>query len=112
MTDSQKKIIVLDSSNFDSFLKENNWAIIDFWAPWCGPCLRMNPILEDWLQEKERAISIGKVNIDASQEIATGYGILSIPTFILFHQGEEKERKVGSLTKVALHEWVKSNGVV
>ncbi len=88
----------LNSSNFQDFLKRNDIAIIDFWAPWCSPCIALEPVLKE-VEREMGNVSFGKVNVDDNMEIARYYGIRSIPTLIVFVKGEEKERIIGYVAK-------------
>lgn len=90
------------SENFDAaVLGADKPVFVDFWAPWCGPCKVMSPIVEELAQEMEEVI-IGKVNVDEYSDIAQKYNILSIPTFIIFKSGQVAEQFSGSMTKEAL----------
>lgn len=96
--------LTLNQDNFDaSVLQAEKPVLVDFWAPWCGPCKVMSPIVEELAGEMDAAI-IGKVNVDENQEIAQRYNILSIPTFIIFKGGQVVEQFSGSMTKDQLRE--------
>lgn len=85
--------------NFDSsVLQSDKPVLVDFWAPWCGPCKVMAPIVEELAGEVEGAV-IGKVNVDENSDIAQSYNILSIPTFIIFKGGQVVDQFSGSMTK-------------
>ena len=86
-------VLDIDSSNFASSIAEGI-AIIDFWAPWCAPCKMMAPVV-DKIAQNNPDILVGKVDIDECKEIAKKYNILSIPTLIIFKNGEEADRTVG-----------------
>lgn len=89
----------------DSFeqevLQAKGAVLVDFWATWCGPCQMVGPIVEQ-LAEEQSEVKIVKVDVDQAQEIAGRYGVLSIPTFVLFKDGKEVRREVGALPKAAL----------
>ena len=78
--------------------------LVDFWAPWCGPCKAIAPILEELAEEFAGKLRIAKVNIDDNAEIATEHGIRAIPTMLLFKNGKLAEQIVGMLPKAALKE--------
>lgn len=77
-------------------------VLVDFWATWCGPCRMMHPIIEQLAEEYAGKIKIAKVNVDVHQEVAESYGIQSIPTFILFKNGEVVKILVGSMSAETL----------
>jgi thioredoxin 1 len=86
----------LNSSNIGEFTKNNKMVIIDFWAPWCMPCKMIAPILEK-LEKELNELSFAKVNVDDNTDIAQQYGVMTIPTLILFKDGQELDRIVGLL---------------
>ena len=87
----------INNSNFQSeVLDAKGKVLVDFWAPWCGPCRMQTPILEKLAASGEIKAKVVKVNTDDNQEIAGKFGIQSIPTLILFEDGKEKERMIGT----------------
>ena len=83
------KITELDSSNFDSTVSSGPApVVVDFWAPWCGPCKAIAPILEELAEELGGAVKICKVNVDNNSEVATKYEIRAIPTILIFKDGK------------------------
>ena len=102
-------INITDEEFEDSILKNSGVCLVDFWAEWCGPCKQISPILEEIASEENNAITIAKINIDENPRIATDYGIRSIPTMLLFSNGELKDTKVGVLPKRELNDWIKIN---
>lgn len=74
----------LNESNFDSFVEENRIAVVDCWAPWCGPCRRMGPIVEEAAAELEGKVAFAKLNTDENQGIAVRFQINAIPTLLIF----------------------------
>lgn len=90
--------------NFDTEVLSNDTAVlVDFWAPWCGPCRQIAPMIEE-LAAENPGISIGKVNIDENPGVAQKFGINSIPTLLLFKNGEITESFVGVRPKAALQQ--------
>ncbi|HCI48808.1 MAG: thioredoxin [Alphaproteobacteria bacterium RIFCSPHIGHO2_01_FULL_41_14] len=83
-------------------------VLVDFWAPWCGPCRMLGPILEDLAQEMGDLVKVVKIDIDENPNAAATYNVRTIPTMILFHHGQAIDTKIGVLPKNKLKEWVES----
>lgn len=97
-------MIQLTADNFDKEVKERK-TLIDFWAPWCGPCRMQSPILEQ-LEASGAAVKICKVNVDEQPDLAKRFGILSIPTLILMQNGVLKDKQVGLTSLDELKEFI------
>jgi len=90
----------LNAQNFADTIKNNEVVVVDFWAPWCGPCRMIAPIIEELSEEyKDRGVVVGKVNTDEAPEIAGQFGIRSIPTVIFFKNGEAVDAMIGAAPK-------------
>ena len=95
--------ITLNSSNFNETIKSEEKILVDFWATWCGPCMRQAPILEELAGE---GYHIGKVDVDQAPDLAGTYRVMSIPTLILFKNGEAVKTSVGFVPKTQLESFV------
>ena len=97
---ASSNIVVLTNDNFqEQVLKSSTPILVDFWAEWCGPCKMIAPILDELAEEYSGRVSIGKVNIDDHQNLATEYGVRAIPTLLLFQNGQVAEQIVGLRSK-------------
>ncbi|MFQ3224813.1 MAG: thioredoxin 1 [Lentimonas sp.] len=94
-----KNITELDSSNFEAAISASVPVVIDFWAPWCGPCKAIAPILEELAAELGDAVKICKVNVDNNSEIAGKFEIRAIPTILVFKNGAVSDTIVGLTSK-------------
>ena len=88
----------------DNVLKNEKPVLVDFWAEWCGPCRVMGYILDELAHEVGESVVVGKVNVDQQSEIASRYGIQSIPTIIIFNNGKVVDRLVGAVPKKVLRQ--------
>ncbi|OIP63226.1 MAG: thioredoxin [Nitrospirae bacterium CG2_30_53_67] len=103
------KIVVLNDQNFKEEIKSSQVPIlVDFWAEWCAPCRMIAPMLEEIAEEYNEKLKIGKLNVDQNRTIAAQYGVMSIPTLILFKDGEMVEQMIGAQPKENLLKIIKS----
>lgn len=95
-----KDILEIKDSNFKEFVKDSKeFVLVDFWAPWCGPCKMVGPMIEEIAKLYKGRLKIGKLNVDDNNEIATEFSVMSIPTLIFFRNGKQINRIVGVLSK-------------
>jgi thioredoxin 1 len=103
---SEDLIHVSDSDFEKEILKSDQPALVDFWAPWCGPCQRIAPIIDELAKEYKGKVKVAKINVDESRKVATDLGVMSIPTLILFKGGQVVDKIVGLVPKDRLKEFV------
>ncbi|AIT10019.1 thioredoxin [Candidatus Francisella endociliophora] len=97
------KCIDISDSQFEAeVLNSNIPVVLDFWAPWCGPCKMLSPILEQVANHYDDQVKICKLNIDDNEEVAQKFGVRGVPTIMVFKDGENKETKVGVVQKSQL----------
>ncbi len=101
------KELTLTSDNFEQeVLKSDKPVLVDFWASWCGPCRMLAPVIEEIAEEAD-GFAVGKVNVDDEPELARRYGIMSIPTLIVFKDGEVLSKSTGVMPKASILKMIK-----
>ncbi len=100
----------ITDNDFDQEIANSKLPVlIDFWAPWCGPCKQLSPIIDELSQDLGDKINVYKCNIDDNPESPSKHSVRGIPTLMIFKDGKLLNSKVGSLPKSALYEWVKNH---
>ncbi len=99
---NETPVMELTSHDFDQKKSENELLLVDFWAEWCGPCKSMHPIFSR-MAKKYKSVRFARVNVDNAQDIAMRYGVQSIPTFIMFKNGEVANTMIGAVGEPGIH---------
>ena len=95
-------MLELTDANFDQMIKEYPMVVVDCWAPWCAPCRIVAPIVEELAKDYQGKITFGKLNVDNNRAVSTRFGIMSIPTLLMFKNGQLVDQKVGAMPKQVL----------
>lgn len=101
-------MIILNNDNFQSTIKSSKPVLVDFWAEWCGPCRMLGPVMEELGEELKEKVDICKCNVDECPDIASSFNIRSIPTLILFKDGNIVDISNGAASKASVKEWIES----
>ncbi|MCA1748330.1 MAG: thioredoxin TrxA [Parasphingopyxis sp.] len=101
-------VSVTDSSFEQDVLQADGPVLVDFWAEWCGPCKMIGPALEELSEEMNGKLTIAKLNIDENPDAAANYGVRSIPTMLIFRNGEKHAEKIGAAPKMQLKQWIET----
>ncbi len=99
----------VNATNFDSMLAGELPVLVDFWAPWCGPCRMVSPRVDELAGELEGKVTVVKCNVDENQDLARRFGVMSIPTVVLLKGGAEAMRSVGAVPKPTLKADIEAN---
>jgi len=100
---------ITDQNFNQDILQSGKITLVDFWAPWCGPCKQLSPLVDELAKDMENKIEVYKCNIDDNPESPSKYGVRGIPTLMIFKDGKLVDTKVGSVQKSVLYEWVEKN---
>lgn len=99
---------VINAKEFDEVIKSKKVVLVDFFATWCGPCRMLSPVLEEVLEESKGEFDIVKVDVDESYDLAKKFGVMSVPTMIIFQEGIETDKMIGYSQKDDILEEIKS----
>ncbi|HSZ72857.1 MAG TPA: thioredoxin [Cytophagaceae bacterium] len=102
------KAIEITDANFDEVIKTGQPVLVDFWAEWCGPCKMIGPVVEELAGDFEGKAVIGKINVDDNPAVSARFGIRSIPTLLVFKNGEIVDKQIGAVPKTALSDKIKA----
>jgi thioredoxin 1 len=98
-------VLTLTDGNFDAETKKGA-ILVDFWAPWCGPCRMLSPVIDALSEEMKGKMKFGKVNVDEQPDLAEKFGVSSIPTLYIIKDGKVVANRTGAATKETLKEWI------
>ncbi|MCX5996433.1 MAG: thioredoxin [Chloroflexi bacterium] len=102
MENEKGLVLELNSKNLEEAIRNNPSLVVDCWAPWCGPCRMMSPVIDELATDLKGKVTFGKLNTDENQDMAMKYQVQAIPTLLIFKDGKLADRKVGALPKKVL----------
>ena len=107
---ASEKVVTLSEDNWEQeVLKSDTPVLVDFWAQWCGPCRMVAPVLDQIASEMDGKVRVAKLDVDSNQKIAYQFQVSSIPTFILFKDGQMADRMMGAVPKSAFESFINRN---
>src|SRR5437867_356636 len=109
MAETTHAVRQISDADFESLVNSGKPVFVDFWAPWCGPCRIIGPIVEELAPEYEGKAHITKMNVDENPQVPQRFGVTSIPTLIMFKNGKMVDRAVGAMPKAALKNFIDKN---
>ena len=98
----------ITDQNFEEIKAEGKPIVLDFWAPWCGPCKQVGPYIEELAEEYKGTVNIGKCDVDENDDLPGEFGVRNIPTILFIKNGEVVDKQVGATTKAALADKIKA----
>ena len=101
---AQSKVKVVTDGDFDAIVRSKPFIIIDCWAPWCGPCRMLSPIIEELAEQYSSKVAFGKLNVDENMAVARKYEIMAIPTILFFRDGQLVDTVVGAVPKSVIED--------